>query len=80
MKPYPGLRPFNSDEFHLFFGREKQTDELLAKLQTSRFLMVVGSSGCGKSSLVRAGMIPALETGFMAAAGGALGGGAVAPG
>ena len=69
MKPYPGLRPFQSDEFHLFFGREAQTDELLAKLERHRFLVVVGPSGCGKSSLVRAGMIPALETGFMAEAG-----------
>jgi tetratricopeptide (TPR) repeat protein len=64
-KPYPGLRPFETEELDIFFGRERQTDELLARLQKHRFLAVVGPSGCGKSSLVRAGMIPALESGFM---------------
>jgi WD40 repeat protein len=67
--PYPGLRAFRRDETHLFFGREDQTDELLEKLGRSRFLAVVGPSGGGKSSLVQAGMLPALETGFMAGAG-----------
>ncbi|MGY6276133.1 nSTAND1 domain-containing NTPase [Methylomonas sp. MgM2] len=69
LQPYPGLRPFESDEADIFFGREAQTDELLSRLDKTRFLAIVGASGCGKSSLVRAGMIPALETGFMAAAG-----------
>jgi len=69
MFPYPGLRPFQSDEADIFFGREVQTDELLRKLSETRFLGVVGPSGCGKSSLVKAGMIPALETGFMVTAG-----------
>jgi YD repeat-containing protein len=68
-QPYPGLRPFEIDEADIFFGREEQTDELLSRLNTTRFLAIIGASGCGKSSLVRAGMIPALETGFMAAAG-----------
>jgi ABC-type glutathione transport system ATPase component len=67
--PYPGLRPFRFDESDIFFGRERQTDELLARLARSRFLAVTGASGCGKSSLVKAGMIPALNAGFMAAAG-----------
>ena len=67
--PYPGLRPFRREEIDIFFGREEQVDQLLGKLEHSRFLAVVGSSGCGKSSLVRAGMIGALETGFMASAG-----------
>jgi len=67
--PYPGLRPFRANETDVFFGRERQTDELLAKLAERRFLAVVGPSGCGKSSLVRAGLIPALETGFMVEAG-----------
>ena len=67
--PYPGLRPFNAEETEIFFGREAQTDELLDRLQGSRFLAIVGSSGCGKSSLVRAGMIAALSTGLMARAG-----------
>ena len=63
--PYPGLRPFRSDESDIFFGRETQTDEMVQRLKTSRFLAVVGTSGCGKSSLVRAGLIAALETGLM---------------
>jgi WD40 repeat protein len=67
--PYPGLRPFRSDEAGIFFGREAQVDALLEKLDHFRFLAVIGPSGCGKSSLVRAGMIPALETGLLARAG-----------
>jgi hypothetical protein len=67
--PFPGLRPFEADEEHLFFGREQETDELLRRLRTSRFLLVAGSSGTGKSSLVRSGLIPALESGFMLKAG-----------
>src|SRR5690242_13941855 len=67
--PYPGLRPFDTEEAHLFFGREEQVDELLRRLHATCFLAVVGPSGCGKSSLVRAGMIAALEAGFMVSAG-----------
>ena len=67
--PYPGLRPFDTEEHGIFFGRERQTDQLLDRLQRSRFLAIVGPSGCGKSSLVRAGLIAGLETGFMARAG-----------
>jgi tetratricopeptide (TPR) repeat protein len=67
--PFPGLRPFEPDEEHLFFGREEEIDELLRRLRTTRFLLVVGSSGTGKSSLVRSGLIPALQSGFMLKAG-----------
>lgn len=67
--PYPGLRPFDTHEVDIFFGREVQTDTLLERLQRMRFLAVVGPSGCGKSSLVRAGMIAGLETGFLRDAG-----------
>ena len=67
--PYPGLRPFEADESDLFFGRETQTDELLRRLGRSRFVAVVGTSGSGKSSLVRAGLLPALRGGFLVASG-----------
>ncbi len=67
--PFPGLRSFEPEEEHLFFGRERQIDELLARLRRSRFLAVVGTSGSGKSSLVRSGLIPALHGGFMTQAG-----------
>jgi hypothetical protein len=67
--PFPGLRSFEPDEDHLFFGRETQIDELLARLRRTRFLAVVGTSGSGKSSLVRSGVIPSLHSGFMVQAG-----------
>jgi energy-coupling factor transporter ATP-binding protein EcfA2 len=63
--PFVGLRPFESEEDMLFFGRREQTIELLQQLHRSRFLAVVGSSGCGKSSLIRAGLIPKLKAGFL---------------
>jgi len=69
--PFPGLRPFETNEYHLFFGREGQSDELLERLQRTRFLAVVGTSGSGKSSLIRAGLLPALYGGLMAKAGSA---------
>lgn len=67
--PFPGLRSFEPDEVHLFFGRELQIDELLGRLRKTRFLSVVGASGSGKSSLVRSGLIPSLYSGFMVNAG-----------
>jgi FOG: WD40 repeat len=67
--PFPGLRPFESNETHLFFGRDGQSEELLRRLRRTRFLAVVGTSGSGKSSLVRAGLLPALQGGLMTSAG-----------
>jgi hypothetical protein len=67
--PFPGLRPFESNEDHLFFGRDGQSDELLRRLRRSRFLAVLGTSGSGKSSLVRAGLLPSLYGGLMMQAG-----------
>lgn len=59
--PYPGLRPFKRDESYIFFGRDEQIDQLIDKLFDMRFISVIGLSGCGKSSLTRAGIIAALE-------------------
>ncbi|HEX8723725.1 MAG TPA: hypothetical protein VF736_24125, partial [Pyrinomonadaceae bacterium] len=67
--PFPGLRSFETDEYRLFFGREGQSDALIERLERSRFLAVVGTSGSGKSSLVRAGLLPGLLGGMMAGAG-----------
>ncbi len=60
--PYPGLRDFTEDEAPIFFGRESEIESLLRLLAKSRFVAVVGASGSGKSSLVRAGVIPRLTT------------------
>src|SRR5262245_17400623 len=69
LNPFPGLRPFMQEEADLFFGRDKQSAELVRRLAIRRFLVVVGTSGSGKSSLVRAGLLPSLDGGFMAEAG-----------
>ncbi|MCP4381088.1 MAG: hypothetical protein GY798_06670 [Hyphomicrobiales bacterium] len=66
---YPGLRPFDREEFDLFFGRENCVDEMVDTLAANRFLAVLGTSGSGKSSLVRTGLLNALELGFLASAG-----------
>ncbi len=63
--PYPGLRSFQNDEADIFFGREEHTDQLLSRLQDTHFLAIIGSSGCGKSSLVKAGLLAGLEAGFL---------------
>lgn len=62
-RPYPGLRPFEYWENELFFGREEHTNRLLDILQQHNFLSVIGPSGSGKSSLVRAGLLPSLPLG-----------------
>jgi WD40 repeat protein len=67
--PYPGLRPFQSDEIDIFFGREQLIDQLITRLGQTHFLAVVGLSGSGKSSLVSTGLLADLETGFLASAG-----------
>jgi hypothetical protein len=67
--PFPGLRPFQTEEAHLFHGRREQVNELLQRMAKRRFLAVVGTSGTGKSSLVRAGLLPALYRGYMGTAG-----------
>jgi (1->4)-alpha-D-glucan 1-alpha-D-glucosylmutase len=60
--PYPGLRPFTVEEAAVFFGRGREVDALIARLRdpTQRFVAVVGASGTGKSSLVRAGLLSRL--------------------
>lgn len=69
MNPFPGLRPFTQEEDYLFFGREDQTLELLQRLGSHRFVAVVGTSGSGKSSLVRCGLLSELLGGKMLGAG-----------
>ncbi len=60
--PFPGLRAFTPDDATIFFGRGRETDDLVRRCSdpAARFVMVVGASGSGKSSLVAAGLIPRL--------------------
>ncbi len=63
--PFVGLRAFEEDEDYLFFGRTAEINDLLKKFSGSRFLAVIGSSGSGKSSLVKSGLLPAIHSGFL---------------
>jgi tetratricopeptide (TPR) repeat protein len=67
--PYPGLRAFRREETDLFFGREDCINAMVDRLAATRFLAVLGSSGTGKSSLVKTGLLDALELGLMVSAG-----------
>lgn len=64
-QPYPGLRPYQQNESELFFGRTEHINKMLGRLEDSQFLAVVGGSGSGKSSLVRAGLLPVLKQGYL---------------
>jgi WD40 repeat protein/energy-coupling factor transporter ATP-binding protein EcfA2 len=64
--PYPGLRAFFTDEADWYFGRESHVHAALTRMEDHRFLAIVGASGSGKSSLVFAGIIPALKAGELA--------------
>lgn len=59
--PYPGLRPFHSGEAAYFCGRDAEIAELQGLLEDGPFVLVIGPSGSGKSSLVKAGLLPRLE-------------------
>jgi hypothetical protein len=61
--PYKGLQYFDEADADRFFGRELLTAKVTGRLHQDRFLAVIGASGSGKSSLVRAGVIPALRRG-----------------
>ncbi len=67
--PYPGLAAFQTEDARWFFGRGRVTTELVgrlaARLEQALPLMLVGASGSGKSSLLRAGLLPALAEGAM---------------
>ena len=65
--PYRGLRVFGEEDAPFFFGRDREIQRLVEKLKSSRFVAVVGPSGSGKSSLVRAGLVPELRAGAVAA-------------
>jgi WD40 repeat protein/DNA-binding SARP family transcriptional activator len=63
--PFKGLAAFESADAGYFFGRERLVAELVARLVGAPLVGVVGPSGSGKSSLVRAGLLPALAAGIL---------------
>jgi WD40 repeat protein len=63
--PFKGLASFEPADAEFFFGRERLVAELVARLAGARFLGIVGPSGSGKSSVVRAGLVPALAEGVL---------------
>ena len=64
--PYPGLRSFTETEAPRFFGREHEVAALWTKLSRRRLLALIGPSGAGKTSFVRAGLVPARPRGWAA--------------
>jgi WD40 repeat protein len=65
-EPFFGLKAIDETRNHLFFGRERETRELIERLSETPLLMVTGDSGSGKSSLVRAGVVPQWRGGVLA--------------
>jgi WD40 repeat protein/class 3 adenylate cyclase len=63
--PYKGLATFGVDDAEWFYGRERLVAELIARLAGAPLLGVVGPSGSGKSSAVRAGLVPAIQAGVL---------------
>ena len=67
--PYKGLAPFDAADAEFFCGRDRVIDDLLARVASSRLVGVIGASGVGKSSIVRAGLVPALAAGSLPGSG-----------
>jgi formylglycine-generating enzyme required for sulfatase activity len=59
--PYPGMRPFTTEQSGLFFGRDVEVADLRRRLRVEPLIVVIGPSGSGKSSLVMAGLLPRLD-------------------
>ena len=68
--PFKGLASFEPVDADYFFGRERLVAELVARLVGAGFLGIVGPSGSGKSSVLRAGLLPALASGVLPGSGG----------
>jgi energy-coupling factor transporter ATP-binding protein EcfA2 len=64
INPYRGLYSYDKNDKHLFFGRKVAIDELIEKVKKNNLTIVIGASGTGKSSLVKAGLLPKLEEDF----------------
>lgn len=68
--PYPGMRAFREQESKFFYGRSREIESLLQSLRRHRFIAAIGASGSGKSSLIFAGLLPALKASTLFGAGG----------
>ncbi|MEU6088612.1 hypothetical protein ABZ865_17620 [Streptomyces sp. NPDC047085] len=72
--PYRGLAPYRREDARWFFGRERSTEALVAQLRaagkTGGLVVLVGASGAGKSSLLNAGLVPAVQGGALEDGGG----------
>ncbi len=64
LNPYPGLAAFTEADAEIFFGREAEVTQLWRKITSRRLLAVIGPSGVGKSSFLRAGLVPAAPDGW----------------
>lgn len=67
--PFKGLQHFDEADAELFFGREALVERILGRLQATPFFAIVGASGSGKSSILRAGVVPTLRRGVPALGG-----------
>jgi hypothetical protein len=61
LEPFPGLRPFEESESGLFFGRNREVSQLRSIVLANSLVLLYAESGAGKSSLIRAGLVPALR-------------------
>jgi hypothetical protein len=64
--PYPGLSSFTEKDAGVFFGREREVEELWERIRSRKLLAVIGPSGAGKTSFVRAGVIASRPEGWAA--------------
>jgi WD40 repeat protein len=64
VSPYPGLAPFKREQAGFFFGREVEVEAMWKKLREHSLLGLIGSTGSGKTSFIRAGLAPALPDGW----------------
>lgn len=62
--PFVGLQPFSLEDHQYFYGREREVESILSILQSNKFVCITGPEGSGKSSLINAGLLHRLQTGF----------------
>lgn len=65
LNPFPGLRPYEEEDANWFFARGGEINELLKRLRRLHLIAVVGASGSGKSSIVKAGVLPQVRDGYL---------------